>query len=241
MYSNMYNLNQGENSLKQGNKFNNLHKDYLYIVGNNRLNLITQTSSPDLGSLELVRSSSGSLEPFTTSTRLEVLDNKLTTDISGLSSEYSTKLEDYLSDYEGYMKHVNRLKREGIDIYNLNENHLDDTDVKNVLELQDKIKRSNNELIDIAQRIYNKSINIKRTSDVVTDNSQEINGELIQKKVILDNERNIINNLSTDVNRLEGSMNDNVKEIKMDKLRYVAFILMALTMGGLSYHILRKK
>ena len=97
MYSNI-NSTQQDYALKQGMKFNDYQKDYLYIVGTKKLNLIEETSSPNLGFLEPL--SNNNTNP------VEIENTKILDNLLHLEREFNATLATYTNQYQQYMNKV---------------------------------------------------------------------------------------------------------------------------------------
>ena len=96
MYSNI-NSSQQDYALNQGKKFNDYQNDYLHIVGTQKLKLIEETSSPNLGFLE----------PMTGNTNpVEVENNKILDNLLKLETEFNATLALYTNQYQQYMNKV---------------------------------------------------------------------------------------------------------------------------------------
>ena len=100
MYSKMYNLPQGAVSLKQGKKFNDFQNDHLHIVGSKRLNLIEETTSPNLGFLEAMSNNTSNSK----SNPINVENSKIGDTLSNLENEFNTTLTTYTNLYKLYLE-----------------------------------------------------------------------------------------------------------------------------------------
>lgn len=92
MYGKMYDLPQGLTSLQQGKKLNDFQKDHLHIVGPKRLNLIEQTTSPNLGSIEPMTNNS--------SNPIDIENEKIKASLSSLQDQFNSTLANYTSAYK---------------------------------------------------------------------------------------------------------------------------------------------
>jgi hypothetical protein len=92
-------------AISQGNKFLNYQSDYLHIIGQRKLNLIEETSAPDLGFMEPLtnKSDSNSSNPGSESNPISVEDDALTSKIMDLENQFNAKLAQYIAVYKQYM------------------------------------------------------------------------------------------------------------------------------------------
>ena len=97
MYSKIRSKQQ-DYALNQGIKFNDFQKDYLHIVGTKKLNLIEQTTSPNLGFLEPMADKN--------TNPVEIENTKIVDQLLKLEQEFNSTLALYTNQYQQYMNKV---------------------------------------------------------------------------------------------------------------------------------------
>ena len=295
MYGKMYNLPQGLVSLKQGKKFNDFQNDHLHIVGTKRLDLIKQTTSPNLGSIE----------PMTTnnsSNPIDIENEKIKESLAKLEKQFNDTLTKYTASYTNYLNSeknqnrryinadstvysttsdndVNCRKKcqddENCEMYLMND--ANDTcrlykGVSNVIQhcqsgpqhtLWGQVKQNgawqipsdcdsggsqmnttetlNQELMNIAQQMYNEATKLEETSSGVEDQADNIKTELIAQIKSLNDEREQLVKLNTATNTLDAEMSRSEVDIDMNQIRYYAYGLSALALGAITFHVMTRK
>lgn len=215
MYGKMYNLPQGLVSLKQGKKFNDFQNDHLHIVGTKRLDLIKQTTSPNLGSIE----------PMTTnnsSNPIDIESEKIKESLAKLEKQFNDTLTKYTASYTNYLNsEKNQIKSGGSQM--------------------NTVETLNQELMNIAQQMYNEATKLEETSSGVEDQADNIKTELIAQIKSLNDEREQLVKLNTSTTTLDAEMSRSEVDIDMNQIRYYAYGLSALALGAITFHVMTRK
>jgi hypothetical protein len=350
----MYSELQKEYALKQGIKFNNYHNDYLHIIGTKKLELINETTMPNLGFLETMENKS--MNPLT------IENNKIKDRLVQLQNEFNKALALYTSNYEMYYNKIlnkdsnirsytgkNIINSNGkkyyvnnhgvtrgysddawnkkpescatniptddsITAYNSLENGLDyipgqpcdldatiiqneqgqfawidekgqkhiypnrdimektqqngncPTSIRQVTndifnlyplssemnehsscssniydaELYNQINSVNQTLLNIANEMYEEAVKLEKTQEIVGSKRKSIKSELLDNIRSLNQERDNLQNMINKSNRLSGKFEDYKLQTTSELYKYISFVFVALTLGGITYHHLTK-
>jgi hypothetical protein len=350
----MYSELQKEYSLKQGIKFNDYQNDYLHIIGTKKLDLINETTMPNLGFLEPMENKS--------SNPLTIENNKIKDKLVKLQTEFNNALALYTSNYQMYydkilnkdsnirnytgknIKNSNGKKfyvnthgvtrgysddawnkkpgscatnipgDDSITAYNSLENGLDyvpgqpcdldgtiiqneqgqfawidekgqkhlypnrdimektqqngncPTSIRQVTntifnmypsssemnehsscssniydaELYNQLNSVNQTLLNIANEMYEESLKLEKNQESVGAKKKSIRSQLLDNIKSLNEERNNLQNIMDKSNNLSGKFEDHKLQATSELYKYISFILVAITLGGITYHQITK-
>lgn len=343
-------------SLKQGKKFNNHQNDYLQIVGTKKLNLIEQTTSPNLGFIEPMENNNSQPDP------IQMENERVISKLRTMEDEFNKTLALYTSYYEQFYNklltehaNVTAYKRKNvkngngkfyyvnkygvtrgysdeawknkpsscatnvpndgtIQAFNSLTNGLDYvsgqpcnldgsvvqnedgklawidirgqrhdypdrttfetttkdgkcpshiTQVSNQVfnmfpsasvmsehstcdtgaldsQLYNAINIQNQKLINIANQMYEESIKLNNSEQKVEQQNNSIQSGLLDKIQSLNKERDTLIALKNKNATLEGEYQSNNLQATSEYMRYILYTISALTIGGITYHVLTK-
>lgn len=350
----MYSTLQKDYALKQGIKFNNYQSDYLHIVGTKNLNLINETTMPNLGFLEPMENR--------TMNPIQIENNKIKEKLRQLELEFNKTLALYTANYERYYNKVLNQKNEltmytnkniknnngkkyyvnnhgvtrgyseeawnkkpsscgtniptddSVQAYNSLENGLDyvpgqpcdldgtvvqneqgtiawidekgqkhiypsrevmektqqngncPTSIRQVTnevfnmfpngnemnehttcsstmyneEMYNQINNINQKLLNIANEMYQEAVKLDKTEKNVESKNNSMQSELLDNIKSLNNEREILEKLQRKNDTLSGEYQENQLQATSELYKYISMGLLALTIGGITFHHLTK-
>lgn len=94
----IFSKQNGDPSLRQGSKFKQYRNDYTHIVGLKKLNLIEQTTMPNLENMTTMKESDKDV--------LSTLNTSIDSHMKTLEMDFNDTLDQYSTAYDAYMKQI---------------------------------------------------------------------------------------------------------------------------------------
>ena len=208
----LYDFIGNDDSIEQGVEFFNKQREAIEDQVFFNINLLEQTTSPELGSLI------EGLENMT----INQANAAVTSRMKSLESDFNTKLSEYTSLYSEYLQKVSS-QSSTVDAAEENP------DIK---ELKTRIAQLNNELISISDDMYNTITNVDVKDKDVNRKLVQVREQLRDRIKELSNEREQIMELNKRIQSLEGEFDDTKLDVTRDYTHYMVWTIASITLAA---------
>ena len=208
----LYDFIGNDDSIVQGVEFFNKQREAIEDQVFFNINLLEQTTSPELGSLI------EGLENMT----INQANAAVTSRMKSLESDFNTKLSEYTSLYSEYLQKVSS-QSSTVDAAEENP------DIK---ELKTRIAQLNNELISISDDMYNTITNVDVKDKDVNRKLVQVREQLLDRIKELSNEREQIMELNKRIQSLEGEFDDTKLDVTRDYTHYMVWTIASITLAA---------
>lgn len=208
----LFDNKESDLGLQQGADYNKLQHDVIGQQIDFNMKLLEETTMPKIGSIV------EGLENGTINDK----NNAVTQQMKDLEQEFNEKLSEYTTLYRRYMQNMTSNPSNGQDA------------------TWDRITALNNELIGIADRMYQSVTHINSTDEQV-DREVKSAGVSLQSRIKqLNDERNKFIQMKSKLQSLEGKYDDSQRNLTSQYTQYMVWSIAAITLGAFAVKYIAK-